>query len=1044
MKYLFIPFAIAAVAMAACTTDIEEPIYKDSPQITITATNIPPDGTRTTVQDGGTQVLWESSDEIAVFYNGTGGRFVSQNTEPAATAEFSGTLNAILGFNEGSATENPIWGLYPYREDASSDKVSVTTTLLAEQVGRAGSFAKNTQITLARANSISLGFYNVTGGLRFSLTQEGIKKVTFEGANGETLAGTIRMAFADGVPAVQEVTNGMTKITLTAPNGETFQTGQWYYFAAIPTALPNGFKMTFYKDGEYAELTSDKSVSFKRGIFGSLANVDEGLTFEPVENVSKAFLPNPLLPDNVDKASITGISFIINSDITTAVTIPTSSATPIYFELDGTTAKYYTQAEVYELTDATSLFQEWRSLRSIDLTNILTSSITDMSYMFSACTSLKSITFGDFYTGNVRRMEAMFANCWSLESLDLSGFQTGCVQDMGCMFAGCSNLKTLDLSSFNTSNVESMHGMFGSTHYGASLDSFEKGSNACCSLTELDLSSFNTSKVWEMADMFNGCVNLERVNLSGWDTRNVIYLSTMFANCPSLREVDLSSFNTENVEKAELMFFGCSSLMELDLSNFNTPKLRDSQLMFYDCQSLRKLIISHFSSECLQSASLMFAGCQNLVALDLGDCDYSTISDHSRFINAVAYRNEAIAIRCNAATKVLIENYSDDNTFDKSKVIWIGLNESLPEMPDSQNPDLYCSTDYSMHKHVKVYQEATVGRGIDIVLFGDAYSDRLIANGTYDNDINTAIEALFAYEPMKSFREYFNVYVVYVVSKNESCTGSTAVCITNGVGRTLDCEKYVRCAVSNKPMSDIAPIIIGYDRNAFNPENPGATWNSYTFSEEDSIDYGQSQISLAFVAKVSDDDSYKETVVHEFGHLFAKLEDEYTTYSQVIPNYEKEIAQDLYTHLGVGRNIDFTDDPTMVKWSKFISDSRYENEANPIGIFEGGALYSQGVWRPTNVSIMNSLGSSGGFNAPSREAIYNRIHKLAFGRDWVYDFEKFVEYDLINIGQSNTMSISPKKRSHTVGGPHSSSIPFKIVEDYTKPNGKRTVTVIMN
>ena len=78
------------------------------------------------------------------------------------------------------------------------------------------------------------------------------------------------------------------------------------------------------------------------------------------------------------------------------------------------------------------------------------------------------------------------------------------------------------------------------------------------------------------------------------------------------------------------------------------------------------------------------------------------------------------------------------------------------------------------------------------------------------------------------------------------------------------------------------------------------------------------------------------------------------------------------------------------------------------------------------------------------EAIYNRIHKLAFGRDWVYDFEKFVEYDLINIGQSNTMSISPKKRSHTVGGPHSSSTPFKIVEDYTKPNGKRTVTVIMN
>ena len=227
MKRLFVSFAIAAAVLAACTTEIEGPFSEDIPQIIITATNVTPEATRTLVQDGGTQVFWEVADEIAVFYNRTGSRFVSQNTEPAASAEFSGSLSTVVGFNEGTATENPIWGLYPYREDASSDKVSVTTTLPAEQIGRAGSFAKNTQITLARANSLSLGFYNVTGGLRFSLTQEGIKKVTFEGANGETLAGTIKLAFADGVPVVQEVTDGKSLLTLSAPNGETFQTGQW-------------------------------------------------------------------------------------------------------------------------------------------------------------------------------------------------------------------------------------------------------------------------------------------------------------------------------------------------------------------------------------------------------------------------------------------------------------------------------------------------------------------------------------------------------------------------------------------------------------------------------------------------------------------------------------------------------------------------------------------------------------------------------------------------------------------------------------------------
>ena len=40
--------------------------------------------------------------------------------------------------------------------------------------------------------------------------------------------------------------------------------------------------------------------------------------------------------------------------------------------------------------------------------------------------------------------------------------------------------------------------------------------------------------------------------------------------------------------------------------------------------------------------------------------------------------------------------------------------------------------------------------------------------------------------------------------------------------------------------------------------------------------------------------------------------------------------------------------------------------------------------------------NTGGFNAPSREAIYYRIHKLAYGDSWQYDYEDFVEYDAIN------------------------------------------------
>ena len=40
--------------------------------------------------------------------------------------------------------------------------------------------------------------------------------------------------------------------------------------------------------------------------------------------------------------------------------------------------------------------------------------------------------------------------------------------------------------------------------------------------------------------------------------------------------------------------------------------------------------------------------------------------------------------------------------------------------------------------------------------------------------------------------------------------------------------------------------------------------------------------------------------------------------------------------------------------------------------------------------------NKGKFNAPFREAIYYRIHKLAYGASWKYDYETFVSWDAKN------------------------------------------------
>ena len=280
MKARFFFFAIATLAGFACNKEAAQ-VEPAQQEIIITAYQEGAQDTRTSLVDGGTQVYWEYGDNITVFYEGKGSEFNSLITDISGTysyAVFSGVLEN-LPVGSGNAAGKKIWGLYPSNANATSDGSSVTTTLPDDQVGKPGSFFKRTQITLACANSFSLPFYNVTGGLRFSVSQSGIRSVILEGNNGENLAGTVKLAFEGGVPVVKSVTNGSKSIKLTAPRGDYFKKGEWYYIVALPCSLSKGFKMTFRKDTETGVLSSSEAVSIKRGVFGSISNIDKNVTF---------------------------------------------------------------------------------------------------------------------------------------------------------------------------------------------------------------------------------------------------------------------------------------------------------------------------------------------------------------------------------------------------------------------------------------------------------------------------------------------------------------------------------------------------------------------------------------------------------------------------------------------------------------------------------------------------------------------------------------------------------------------------------------------
>ena len=325
------------------------------------------------------------------------------------------------------------------------------------------------------------------------------------------------------------------------------------------------------------------------------------------------------------------------------------------------------------------------------------------------------------------------------------------------------------------------------------------------------------------------------------------------------------------------------------------------------------------------------------------------------------------------------------------------LDKMVPyDYTDLPEPDFYISSDYSAEGEITVYQTASDGRGIDLVVMGDAYSDREVASGKYLTDMKACVEEFFAIEPYKSFRSLFNIYFVTTVSATEGfelgghSLGSTLVGGTQIAGNDPKCFEMARKAVKDdERMQDVLVLVCG---NQPDFAHYGGTAYMYDPDTWTTTRYASGP-SVVYFTKL--DDSFERTgyvIRHECGHGFGKLLDEYFyDYTGSCPKDEKSKIES-YSAYGWYANVDITPDPTKVKWATFLSDERYKYDE--LGVFEGGDTYATGVWRPSLTSIMDN--NVGRFNAPSRYAIWTRIHKLAYGSSWNGSYEDFVAYDAVN------------------------------------------------
>lgn len=316
---------------------------------------------------------------------------------------------------------------------------------------------------------------------------------------------------------------------------------------------------------------------------------------------------------------------------------------------------------------------------------------------------------------------------------------------------------------------------------------------------------------------------------------------------------------------------------------------------------------------------------------------------------------------------------------------------------------------------VIVYQKKRVENPVTLVVTGDGYTlDDLLQGGTFETQARAALDFLFEVEPYKTYRDYFNVYIIPALSKEKGADNySTGVYKDTYFGSGWE-DEY-------REMKADETTVMKFLRN-YCPDIAEGHASEYDIPicllVNDSR-YGgvcvswQSGKSYAIVPttkgiwRMGNDEElgisvcdWRNTFLHEYGgHSFGRLLDEYYDEGSG-RTYSGNTISSHYWQVPMGLNItaDTTAVNDIVYWKDMIGNPRFPK----VGFHEGGYTYEKGIWRSEAISAMDD--NRRYFNAISRRIIVERIKEKAnepFDLDDFYS--KDVDYDELRDGKSRSI-----------------------------------------
>lgn len=298
------------------------------------------------------------------------------------------------------------------------------------------------------------------------------------------------------------------------------------------------------------------------------------------------------------------------------------------------------------------------------------------------------------------------------------------------------------------------------------------------------------------------------------------------------------------------------------------------------------------------------------------------------------------------SVQIVIEQRQKDNSWTR---VW--QQEFLPDRA-SISTDAVSSVEV-----LPILNQGRPAQQVDLVFVAEGY--RASEKEKFVKDIERMVSKLFSANPYSKKRERFNVHGVFVAS-NESGTdvphrGLFRDTALNASFNTLDIQRYLLVQAQHR-LHEIA--------SAAPYDNIVVLVNA--------SEYGGGGMGLDYCVTTSDHALSPFVFIHELGHGFAYLADEYignVTYNDMYPIDVEPVEPNLTREL----------DRSKIKWGRFLTpDIPLPTESKElsdrvVGAFEGGGYLSKGIFRAEAKCWMGTGESKHGFCVACEDGIRKMI-----------------------------------------------------------------------